>query len=83
MVSDRFSEAIREQNRVMSLRFSEQDAISALCLQSPLELAHGDLLQRLRINIVRPHGRGLYARINMNHGTEQIGTATGELDQDL
>jgi hypothetical protein len=32
---------------------------------------------------VRPHGRGLYARINMNHGTEQIGTATGELDQDL
>ena len=67
----------------MSLRFSKGGAILALSREGALELAHGDLFQRLGIGIVRPHGRGLYTRSHMDHSATQIGTTAGKLDQDL
>ena len=67
----------------MSLGFSKGRAFLALSRQSALELAHGDLFQRLWIDIVRPHSGCLGPGGHMDHRAKHIGTAAGELDQDL
>jgi len=67
----------------MSLRFSKGGGFLALCRQSALELAHRDLFESLRIDIVRPHRRGFRPSGHMDHRAKHIGTAAGELDQDL
>jgi len=54
-----------------------------LLFQSALKLAHCDLLQGLWIDIVRPHRRGLGPGVHMDHRAKHVGTAAGELNQDL